>query len=65
MHVMAKYILTWLSTGEPLPEIWLSSVKIWLPSKKNTVKPLYLEAHLIRIPVLFEFIVHFSMGLNS
>ena len=27
----------------------------------STVKPLYFEAHLIRIPVLFEFIVPFLM----
>ena len=31
----------------------------------TTVKPLYFEAHLIRIPVLFEFIAHFLMVLNS
>ena len=31
----------------------------------TTVKPLYFEAHLIRIPVLFELIVHFIMVLNS
>ena len=31
----------------------------------HTVKPLYFEAHLIRIPVLFEHIVHFLMVLSS
>ena len=27
----------------------------------DTVEPLYFEAHLIRIPILFEFFVHFLM----
>ena len=36
-----------------------------LEIRNTTVKPLYFEAHLIRIPVLFEFIVHSLMVLSS
>ena len=56
---MAHITLIDLKTDLPMPILPFLTLSLSCILKQITIKPLYFKAHLIRIPVFFEYIVHF------